>query len=123
MGTWEIFRRKIRNAARVCSAVILNALNGALENAIANCQCKRKIQIVFGGTAFESAHPATEILKEGLLDFVGSKTGADCLPSVHVPGAVRTCLPCEWVHAKRSGCPVAASTECHQPLAGSSLLV
>jgi len=34
---------------------------------------------MFGGYALEPAHPATEIVKESLLDFVGSKTGADCL--------------------------------------------
>ena len=79
MRTWEIFRRKVRDAAGVCTAITFYTLNSSLENAIANCQCKREIQIMFGGYALEPAHPATEIVKESLLDFVGSKTGADCL--------------------------------------------
>src|SRR4029434_1112825 len=123
MRTGEIFRREIRNAPRVYAAVILNALNSALEDSIRNRPRKREIQIVFGRHVLEPTHPATEIVKKGLLNFVGSKTGADCPWSVHARGAVRAYLSCEWVHVKRSGCPVAASTECHQPLAGSSLLV
>jgi hypothetical protein len=48
-----------------------------LKNAIANCQCKREIKIVFGRHFLEAPHAATKIVKKCLLDFFGRKTGAD----------------------------------------------
>src|SRR5262249_9576215 len=73
----QIFRGEIGNAPRIGTTVTFHAFNGALENAIANGQGEREVEIMFGGNALESAQSVTKIVTKRLFDFVDCNTGSN----------------------------------------------
>jgi hypothetical protein len=48
-----------------------------LEEAVANGQGQRDVEIVFRRGGLKPAHPATEIVAECPLDFISAKTSSD----------------------------------------------
>ena len=60
-------RGEIRHAARVRSAVAFHALDRAVEKPVADRQRECEIEIVLRGEAFDSAHPAAQVVAEGFL--------------------------------------------------------
>ena len=70
-------RREIRHASRVRSAVVFDGGDRVVEEPVADGQRERKIEVVLGGSGFEAAHAADEVIAKGLLDIVGGETDAD----------------------------------------------
>ena len=57
-------RGEIRHASRARSAVVFDAGDRAVEESVADGQCERKIEVVFRGNGFETAHAADRGCRE-----------------------------------------------------------
>jgi hypothetical protein len=53
------------------------------EEAVADGQRKREIEVVFRRGGLKPIHPAAKIVAECLLDFLRCKTGSDILRGIH----------------------------------------
>ena len=77
MRAGQILRGEISDATGVRAAIVFHALDSALEEAVADGQGERDVEIVFRRDGLKPAHPAAEVVAECLLDFISAETSSD----------------------------------------------